>query len=199
MRCPGVLEQLEGHRDGQSGDVPCHHCRGAPAAGRRGGGAALAALLRLCLLSQVVQLLLNSNMCAALLEPKPGDTTDPNGTSPLHLAAKNGHIDIIRWVPWAGVAVPVSPLCPADPTGPPQAPAAGWHRHQPADQGGHGAARGRSLWQNGRGAAAAGCKGPPGHPQMPPGTPKPARGRGKGVVPQLGDQSSLCSSPREQS
>lgn len=45
---------------------------------------------------QVVQLLLSSNMCAALLEPKPGDSTDPNGTSPLHLAAKNGHIDIIR-------------------------------------------------------------------------------------------------------
>lgn len=36
-------------------------------------------------------------MCAALLEPRPGDTTDPNGTSPLHLAAKNGHIDIIRY------------------------------------------------------------------------------------------------------
>lgn len=53
------------------------------------------------MLIQVVQLLLNSNMCAALLEPKPGDTTDPNGTSPLHLAAKNGHIDIIRWVPGA--------------------------------------------------------------------------------------------------
>ncbi|KAH0631740.1 hypothetical protein JD844_019497 [Phrynosoma platyrhinos] len=47
----------------------------------------------------VVQLLLNSNMCAALLEPKPGDITDPNGTSPLHLAAKNGHIDIIRVAP----------------------------------------------------------------------------------------------------
>lgn len=45
----------------------------------------------------MVQLLLNSNMCAALLEPRPGDTTDPNGTSPLHLAAKNGHIDIIRY------------------------------------------------------------------------------------------------------
>ena len=45
---------------------------------------------------QVVQLLLSSNMCAALLEPKKGDSTDPNGTSPLHLAAKNGHIDIIR-------------------------------------------------------------------------------------------------------
>ncbi|XP_029805285.1 caskin-1 [Suricata suricatta] len=47
----------------------------------------------------VVQLLLNSNMCAALLEPRPGDATDPNGTSPLHLAAKNGHIDIIRYGP----------------------------------------------------------------------------------------------------
>ena len=34
-------------------------------------------------------------MCTALLEPRPGDTTNPNGTSPLHLAAKNGHIDII--------------------------------------------------------------------------------------------------------
>lgn len=42
-------------------------------------------------------MLLSSNMCAALLEPKKGDTTDPNGTSPLHLAAKNGHIDIIRY------------------------------------------------------------------------------------------------------
>ncbi|KAG8145420.1 hypothetical protein E2320_011956 [Naja naja] len=47
----------------------------------------------------VVQLLLNSNMCAALLEPKPGDITDPNGTSPLHLAAKNGHIDVISTFP----------------------------------------------------------------------------------------------------
>lgn len=46
---------------------------------------------------KVVQLLLSSNMCAALLEPRPGDTADPNGTSPLHLAAKNGHIDIIRY------------------------------------------------------------------------------------------------------
>ncbi|MEQ2157558.1 hypothetical protein GOODEAATRI_003034, partial [Goodea atripinnis] len=41
----------------------------------------------------VVQLLLSSNMCAAMLEPKP---SDPNGVSPLHLAAKNGHIDVIR-------------------------------------------------------------------------------------------------------
>ncbi|XP_060028578.1 caskin-1 isoform X4 [Erinaceus europaeus] len=53
----------------------------------------------------VVQLLLNSNMCAALLEPRPGDTTDPNGTSPLHLAAKNGHIDIIRLLLQAGIDI----------------------------------------------------------------------------------------------
>lgn len=183
-----MLEQLQGHRDGQGGDVPCHHCRGAPAAGRRGGGAALAALLRLCLLSQVVQLLLNSNMCAALLEPKPGDTTDPNGTSPLHLAAKNGHIDIIRWVPWAGVAVPVSPppRCPADPAVPPQAPAAGWHRHQPADQGGHGAARGRPLRQNGRGAAAAGCKGTLRAPPDAPRHPQARQGLWEGGDPTAG-------------
>ncbi|XP_029432098.1 caskin-1-like isoform X2 [Rhinatrema bivittatum] len=53
----------------------------------------------------VVQLLLNSNMCVALLEPKPGDSTDPNGTSPLHLAAKNGHIDIIRLLLQAGIDI----------------------------------------------------------------------------------------------
>lgn len=62
---------------------------------------------------QVVQLLLNSNMCAALLEPKPGDATDPNGTSPLHLAAKNGHIDIIRWVPRAGGSTGICVCIPA--------------------------------------------------------------------------------------
>ncbi|XP_060141568.1 caskin-1 isoform X1 [Globicephala melas] len=53
----------------------------------------------------VVQLLLSSNMCAALLEPRPGDTTNPNGTSPLHLAAKNGHIDIIRLLLQAGIDI----------------------------------------------------------------------------------------------
>ncbi|XP_044835360.1 caskin-1 isoform X3 [Mauremys mutica] len=53
----------------------------------------------------VVQLLLSSNMCTALLEPKPGDATDPNGTSPLHLAAKNGHIDIIRLLLQAGIDI----------------------------------------------------------------------------------------------
>ncbi|KAI1233618.1 Caskin-1, partial [Lamprotornis superbus] len=174
----------------------------ATTAGRRGGGgrgAALAALLRLCLLSQVVQLLLNSNMCAALLEPKPGDTTDPNGTSPLHLAAKNGHIDIIRWVPWAGVALPVPLRALLTPVSPRQAPAAGWHRHQPADQGGHGAARSRSLRQNRRGAAAAGCKSPPSAPPDAPRHPQPSQGLWGGVTPQLGAQSSLCSSGRKHS
>ncbi|XP_053410356.1 caskin-1 isoform X1 [Nycticebus coucang] len=53
----------------------------------------------------VVQLLLSSNMCATLLEPRPGDATDPNGTSPLHLAAKNGHIDIIRLLLQAGIDI----------------------------------------------------------------------------------------------
>ncbi|KAM9454386.1 caskin-1 [Clarias gariepinus] len=50
----------------------------------------------------VVQLLLSSNMCAAMLEPKP---SDPNGISPLHLAAKNGHIDIIKLLIQAGIDI----------------------------------------------------------------------------------------------
>uniref|UniRef100_A0A671M6G3 Caskin-1-like n=1 Tax=Sinocyclocheilus anshuiensis TaxID=1608454 RepID=A0A671M6G3_9TELE len=62
----------------------------------------------------VVQLLLSSNMCAALLEPKPGDSTDPNGTTfraprlrwkdrmqtkagtALHEAALCGKTDVVR-------------------------------------------------------------------------------------------------------
>ncbi|XP_050926515.1 caskin-1 isoform X3 [Lates calcarifer] len=50
----------------------------------------------------VVQLLLSSNMCAAMLEPKP---SDPNGVSPLHLAAKNGHIEVIRLLIQAGIDI----------------------------------------------------------------------------------------------
>ncbi|NXN95438.1 CSKI1 protein, partial [Rhinopomastus cyanomelas] len=61
--------------------------------------------LRLCLPGPVVQLLLSSNMCAALLEPRAGDAADPDGTSPLHLAAKNGHIDIIRLLLQAGIDI----------------------------------------------------------------------------------------------
>uniref|UniRef100_A0A3B4G8I3 SH3 domain-containing protein n=1 Tax=Pundamilia nyererei TaxID=303518 RepID=A0A3B4G8I3_9CICH len=48
------------------------------------------------------QLLLLSNMCAAMLEPKP---SDPNGVSPLHLAAKNGHIEVIRLLIQAGIDI----------------------------------------------------------------------------------------------
>uniref|UniRef100_A0A3Q3LSK0 Caskin-1-like n=1 Tax=Mastacembelus armatus TaxID=205130 RepID=A0A3Q3LSK0_9TELE len=51
---------------------------------------------------RVVQLLLSSNMCAAMLEPKP---SDPNGVSPLHLAAKNGHIEVIRLLIQAGIDI----------------------------------------------------------------------------------------------
>ncbi|XP_054593711.1 caskin-1 [Nothobranchius furzeri] len=50
----------------------------------------------------VVQLLLSSNMCAAMLEPRP---SDPNGVSPLHLAAKNGHIEVIRLLIQAGIDI----------------------------------------------------------------------------------------------
>ncbi|XP_051994235.1 caskin-1-like isoform X2 [Xyrauchen texanus] len=50
----------------------------------------------------VVQLLLSSNMCSAMLEPKP---SDPNGISPLHLAAKNGHIEIIKFLIQAGIDI----------------------------------------------------------------------------------------------
>lgn len=50
----------------------------------------------------VVQLLLNSNMCAAMLEPKP---SDPNGISSLHLAAKNGHIEVIKLLIQAGIDI----------------------------------------------------------------------------------------------
>ncbi|XP_034542903.1 caskin-2 [Notolabrus celidotus] len=50
----------------------------------------------------VVQLLLSSNMCAAMIEPKP---SDPNGVSPLHLAAKNGHIDVIKLLIQAGIDI----------------------------------------------------------------------------------------------
>ncbi|XP_067913999.1 caskin-2-like isoform X2 [Heterodontus francisci] len=52
---------------------------------------------------KVAQLLLNSNMCVALLEGQSKDSTDANFTTPLHLAAKNGHKDIIRLLIKAGI------------------------------------------------------------------------------------------------
>ncbi|KAM6297432.1 LOW QUALITY PROTEIN: caskin-2 [Aegotheles albertisi] len=53
---------------------------------------------------KVAQLLLNSHLCVALLEGQSKDATDPNYTTPLHLAAKNGHKEIIRARASAGLA-----------------------------------------------------------------------------------------------
>lgn len=47
---------------------------------------------------QVAQLLLNSHLCVALLEGEAKDPCDPNYTTPLHLAAKNGHREVIRYL-----------------------------------------------------------------------------------------------------
>lgn len=55
---------------------------------------------------QVAQLLLNSHLCVALLEGEAKDPCDPNYTTPLHLAAKNGHREVIRYPG----ALPVLPL-----------------------------------------------------------------------------------------
>ncbi|XP_035696073.1 caskin-1-like isoform X4 [Branchiostoma floridae] len=54
---------------------------------------------------QVVELLLHSNMCAVLLEATPRDKCDKNGITPLHLAARNGHVDIMRLLIQAGIDV----------------------------------------------------------------------------------------------
>ena len=55
----------------------------------------LTALLLRCAV-QVVEQLLKSNLCEKLLEDSPTDTLDNSRTTCLHLAAKNGHSDIIR-------------------------------------------------------------------------------------------------------
>ncbi|XP_009574826.1 PREDICTED: caskin-2 [Fulmarus glacialis] len=54
---------------------------------------------------KVAQLLLNSHLCVALLEGQSKDATDPNYTTPLHLAAKNGHKEIIRQLLKAGIEI----------------------------------------------------------------------------------------------
>ncbi|NWZ61051.1 CSKI2 protein, partial [Acrocephalus arundinaceus] len=54
---------------------------------------------------KVAQLLLNSHLCVALLEGQSKDATDPNYTTPLHLAAKNGHKEIIRQLLRAGIEI----------------------------------------------------------------------------------------------
>uniref|UniRef100_A0A8C9UWT2 Caskin-2 n=1 Tax=Scleropages formosus TaxID=113540 RepID=A0A8C9UWT2_SCLFO len=54
---------------------------------------------------KVAQLLLNSNMVAALLEGERKDGPDPPTNTPLHLAARNGHKDIIRMLLKAGMDI----------------------------------------------------------------------------------------------
>lgn len=51
--------------------------------------------LHLCRPLKVAQLLLNSNMVVALLEGERKEPTDSAFTTPLHLAARNGHKDVI--------------------------------------------------------------------------------------------------------
>lgn len=69
----------------------------------------------------MAQLLLNSHLCVALLEGEAKDPCDPNYTTPLHLAAKNGHREVIRYPPLTPPSFPhplpvgptVSTWCPA--------------------------------------------------------------------------------------
>lgn len=68
----------------------------------------------------MAQLLLNSHLCVALLEGEAKDPCDPNYTTPLHLAAKNGHREVIRYPPGPPqhphplpLGLAMSPQCPA--------------------------------------------------------------------------------------
>uniref|UniRef100_A0A8C2YWD9 Caskin-2 n=1 Tax=Cyclopterus lumpus TaxID=8103 RepID=A0A8C2YWD9_CYCLU len=54
---------------------------------------------------QVSQLLLSSNMVVSLLEGERKEQTDSAFTTPLHLAARNGHKDIIRLLLAAGIDI----------------------------------------------------------------------------------------------
>ncbi|XP_030064130.1 LOW QUALITY PROTEIN: caskin-2 [Microcaecilia unicolor] len=54
---------------------------------------------------KVVQLLLNSHLSVALLEGQAKDASDPNYTTPLHLASKNGHKEIIWQLLKAGIEI----------------------------------------------------------------------------------------------
>ncbi|XP_055085746.1 caskin-2 isoform X2 [Periophthalmus magnuspinnatus] len=55
---------------------------------------------------KVSQLLLSSNMVTALLEGEGGhDSSEPPSTTPLHLAARNGHKDVIKLLLKAGIDI----------------------------------------------------------------------------------------------
>ncbi|KAM4530211.1 caskin-2 isoform 3-T3 [Odontesthes bonariensis] len=55
--------------------------------------------------AKVAQLLLSSNMVVALLEGERKEQTDSSYTTPLHLAARNGHKDVIRLLLKAGIDI----------------------------------------------------------------------------------------------
>ncbi|XP_041859151.1 caskin-2-like isoform X6 [Melanotaenia boesemani] len=55
--------------------------------------------------AKVAQLLLSSNMVVALLEGERKEPTDSAYTTPLHLAARNGHKDVIRLLLKAGIDI----------------------------------------------------------------------------------------------
>ncbi|XP_072224187.1 caskin-2-like isoform X2 [Leuresthes tenuis] len=55
--------------------------------------------------AKVAQLLLSSNMVVALLEGERKEPTDSSYTTPLHLAARNGHKDVIRLLLKAGIDI----------------------------------------------------------------------------------------------
>nr|KAG5713415.1 hypothetical protein BaRGS_024963 [Batillaria attramentaria] len=54
---------------------------------------------------RVVEQLLKSNLCEKLLEDNPIDTLDNGRTTCLHLAARNGHSDIIRLLIQSGMNI----------------------------------------------------------------------------------------------
>ncbi|KAG7264108.1 hypothetical protein CRUP_020785 [Coryphaenoides rupestris] len=54
---------------------------------------------------KVTQLLLSSNMVTSLLEGEGRDPQDSASTTPLHLAARNGHRDVIRLLLKAGIDI----------------------------------------------------------------------------------------------
>ncbi|XP_056433606.1 caskin-2-like [Gadus chalcogrammus] len=54
---------------------------------------------------KVAQLLLSSNMVTSLLEGEGRDPQDSASTTPLHLAARNGHRDVIRLLLKAGIDI----------------------------------------------------------------------------------------------
>ncbi|BFZ02753.1 hypothetical protein BsWGS_05792 [Bradybaena similaris] len=55
--------------------------------------------------SRVVELLLRSNLCQKLLEDSPTDTLDNNRTTCLHLAARNGHVEVVKLLLQTGMNI----------------------------------------------------------------------------------------------